>query len=851
MTSRPLPARADLPDSGPFADLLLRHRLAARLGQRELANRSGLSERAVRDLERGATTQPRRASVQAVAAALGLHGDDLTRFLTTALGTSGAVPVSMSTMDDLVGRSRELRQLADLVTGGRHRFVTVTGAGGVGKSRLAAELVAALRHHTTMEIRTLDLAGLTEPDLVGEAIAQALDATAATDRILLVLDRFEHVLPAAPAVADLVRRRPGLSVLITSQRPLRAGWERQFRLAPLPIGAAVELFARRAAAVSPGFTLNDDNVEAATAICRAVDGLPLAVELAAARIRLMTPAELAARFGQQLRLLAQGAADLPARHRSLRATIEASLEVLTPDARTLFAWLGAFAGGALLADIEAVAATLGRERDWLAAALAELVDTSLIRPSGTAEPGLRAVADPNVGGGNESRYSMPDAMAELAREHLAALADRIAVEAAVAGRFLERVRRADGTAAICERSNADNVRAAFQYAVDHDITLLDPATMRALLLYYEVAGRPREGQRLFTAAAVAGAPNAYVHAGRFARIDGDLAEAARLGHLALSLLDPADVAGLTQIRHHLGAVATEAGNGPEARTHFRAALASARRAKDAGLIARALNNLGAASAETGQLLDAQRLFGAALEAKRRMGANDFDIGQSLHNLAEVALELGHHEQALAYAEQTAQALPERLAATAATVRALALLRLGRPDAAREALRYAETWLTDRQAQRRHEEIRQAALLGLRCSVVLAAVGESGAAAGHLSVGILGALDSTMRYQDEAATALEAHAALLAAAHPALAAQFLGASGTLRRRSPRPVSAATASTSDTATRRCRKSLGDKRFEQESRAGARLGAAALAEICARIEGVHRADGARDPWAGPRLA
>lgn len=815
MTSRLLPARADQPDSGPFADLLLRHRLAAGLSQRELAGRSGLSERAVRDLERGTTAQPRRASVRAVAAALSLHGDDLTRFLATAMGTNAAVPVAVSTMDDLVGRARELRQLADLVTGGRHRFVTVTGAGGVGKSRLVAELVAALRHHTTMEIRTLDLSGLTEPELVGEAIAQTLDPAA--DRILLVLDRFEHVLHAASTVAELVRRRPGLSVLITSQRPLRTGWERQFRLAPLPISSAVELFARRAAALTPGFTLGEDNIEAVTAICRAVDGLPLAVELAAARIRLMTPAELAARFGQQLRLLAQGAADLPARHRSLRATIEASLDVVTEDARTLFAWLGAFAGGSLLADIEAAAATLGRDRDWLAAALAELVETSLVRV-----------------GGNGSRHSMPDAMAELAREHLAALADRIAVEAAVAGRFLERVRQADGTTAIGDRGDGDNVRAAFQFAVAHDITLLDPATMRALLHYYEVAGRPREGQRLFTAAAVAGAPNAYVHAGRFARLDGDLTEAARLGHLALSLLDPADTAGLSQIRHHLGAVATEAGNGPEARKHFRAALVLARRAKNAALIARALNNLGAVSAETGQLLDAERLFSAALEAKRRIGASDIDICQSLQNLAEVAMELGHHEQASACAEQVVRILPERLNAHAATVRALALMRLGRLDAAREALRTVETWLAERQAQRRHEEIRQAALLGLRCSVVLAAVGESGAAAGHLSAAIPGVLDSTKRYQDEAATALEAHAALLAAPRPALAAQFLGAAGSLRRRSPRPVSAATASTSDTAERQCRRALGDKRFEQESRAGARLGTAALTEICTRITG-----------------
>jgi len=820
VTSRFVPARTDQSDSGLFADLLLRHRLAAGLSQRELAGRSGLSERAVRDLERGATAQPRRTSAQAIAAALGLHGDDLTRFLATALGTSDAVPLSVSTMDDLVGRGRELRQLADLVTGGRHRMVTVTGAGGVGKSRLVAELVAALRRQTTMDIRTLDLSGLAEPELVREAIAQALDTESGSRlapveraaaalrgrRVLLVLDRFEHLLPAAPTVADLVRRCPGLSVLITSQRPLRAGPERQFRLEPLTIAAAVELFVRRAAAVTRGFTLTGDNTGAVTEICRAVHGLPLAVELAAARTRLMTPAELAERFHRQLRLLAGGAADLPARHRSLRATIEASLEVITADARNLFAWLGAFAGGAQRADIEAVVAAFGRDTDWLPAALGDLVDTSLV-----------SVRDP------DPRYVMLDAMAELAREHLAARADRVGVERAAALRFLERVRHFAQQPHNEDRRDAGNVRAAAQYAIARDITLLDPITLNALRTYYEVTGRPDEGRQLFTAAGDAGAPIAYVHAGRFARLQADLTEAARLGQLAMSRLGEHHI----QTRMHLGAVATEAGDSKVARSHFRAVLAAARKAKDLRLIGGALNNLGALSAETGRLEDAERLFTAALKARRCCGDSDHDIGDCLHNLAEVALETGRYEHALTRIEQAPPNASDRLTAHAATTRALALVGLGRIGQAREAVRLPLQWLAGAREQRRY-----AALIETRCSVVLAATGETAQAARHLCAAVPVMLDSTPRDHDEAATWLEAHARLLAGRDPDAAARLLGAAHSLRRRSSRLVAAATVSTSDAAAAKCRKALGDKRFEQEYGAGSRIGAAALTEVCTRV-------------------
>lgn len=819
MSSRS-PARPARPDPGPFADLLLHHRLAAGLSQRALAEGCGLSERAIRDLERGATIRPRQRSVQAMAAALGLRSDDLTRFLATARAVHGPdrgapAPLLLSNVDDLVGRERELRQLADLIIGGRHRMVTVTGAGGVGKSRLAAELVSALRHRIGWDIRTLDLSGLADAEPVAEAIAQTLDAGGSSrlppveraaaalrsaGRVLLVLDRFEHVMPAAPVVGTIVRRCPGLSVLVTSQRRLGIGGERRFPLDPLPVAAAVELFTRRAAAVGPGFPPTEENTTAVTAICRAVEGLPLALELAAARTRLMTPVELAARLHRQLRLLTDGAADLPARQRSLRASIESSLEVITDDGRILFAWLGAFAGGGWLADLEAVAVSLGRDSVWLLAALGELVDTSLVR--------VRQL-------NGASRYLMPDAMTELSREQLAERPDRDAVERSLATRFL-------GRPADYDRADADNVRTAAQYAIAHAVTLFDPDTVRALYTYYKITGRPLEGQRLLLAAAAAGAPLAYLYAAKFARFLGELPEAARLAQHATSLLDPDDAGGRAEAHLTLGTVAAEAGDNGRARSHFRAVLASARRCRDVALIGRALNSLGVISAATGRLEAAERLFSAGLEARQRSGAGELDVASSHYNLAAVAWELGHHEQALARARHAARKVPERLTAQIATISALALLGLGRKAEAREAVHRIERWLAGT-----HEEHRQVALIRMRCSVILAATGETAGAAEHLRAALPAMFNGTKRYHEETATLLEAHAGLLAERDPSTAARFLGAADTLRGGSRRLVSAAMASTVDTATQKCRKALGDGRFHQEHRAGRRLSVPSLTE------------------------
>jgi predicted ATPase/transcriptional regulator with XRE-family HTH domain len=619
----------------PFAELLQRHRHAARLSQQELARLSGLSERAIRDLERGATARPRRHSARAVATALDLTGTTLTTFLSAAQGDVPAV--AAPPVEDLVGRGDALRGLAELVTVGRRRIITVTGPGGVGKSSLAAALVAMLRRQGGWDVRTLDLSALREPGLVGELIAEAFGCGGASrlapaDRVaahlgdrraILVLDGFERLVDSAPEIAALTGRSPGLTVLTTSQRPLRVRDERQIRLAPLPVPDAVTLFRTRAA--SAGFMVTDADRAAVTAICRRLDGLPLAIELAAARMRLLTPAELLDRLDRPLALLAGGARDLPARQRSLRATIESSLAVVGDAAAALFDMLAVFAGGVALADLEAVTGALGHDRHWLLEALAELVDTSLVRVT-SDESG--------------SRHCLPDAMRELAAPRRAA-----AVERAVAVHYLARVRQHAAGHQPVAGPDFDNVRAALTWAIDREPGLFDPPTVDALHRYHELTGRLAEGQNLLARAAAAGCPPAYVRAGQLARMRGDLTDAARLAGLALTHLAPDDDVGRGSAHLTLGSVNTDRRAARAARTHMRAALVHARRAGDLRLVGQVLNNLGTLSMELGRLDDAERLLGAALEAKRRSAAGDVDRGRTLFNLAETALDAGRFPQA--------------------------------------------------------------------------------------------------------------------------------------------------------------------------------------------------------------
>ncbi|MDQ3855251.1 MAG: helix-turn-helix domain-containing protein, partial [Chloroflexota bacterium] len=357
---------ADQP--APFGELLRLHRRAAGMSQEELADRAGLSVRAIGDLERGGRARPRRDTVHLLSEALGLETEQR-EALIRAARTAGRGAVESHTPSSgpeaaplagdqsrslplqptpFVGREQELRAVRPLLLDPKVRLLTLTGPGGTGKTRLAVEAAEQLRDSFPDAVHFVSLGAITEPSLVASAIARTLGVVEVADqplveslqgrlgsgRALLVLDSFEHVLEAAPLVTELLSGCAGLKVLVTSRATLRLRGEREFPVPPLGVPnpvhlpalellrccEAVELFLQRARDARPDFELNASNAVAVAQICARLDGLPLAIELAAARVKVLSPEELLMRLDRRLDFLTGGARDLPDRQRTVRAT---------------------------------------------------------------------------------------------------------------------------------------------------------------------------------------------------------------------------------------------------------------------------------------------------------------------------------------------------------------------------------------------------------------------------------------------------------------------------------------------------------------------------------------------------
>jgi predicted ATPase/DNA-binding CsgD family transcriptional regulator len=420
-----------------------------------------------------------------------------------------------------VGREQELAALTGLL--GSARLVTLVGPGGSGKSRLALEAADGMAS-ADREVVVVELAALRDPALVPAAIAGALGLRASgseapferlvrflesdgADRLLL-LDNLEQLLPAAAeTVAELLGRCPGLRLLVTSRVPLNLRAEQVFRVEPLPVpGAEVEpgaladvpsvaLFAERARAVQPGFRLEESNGSTVAALCRNLDGLPLALELAAARLRLLSPTALLARLEQGLGVLAGGPVDAEERHRTLRDTIAWSVALQPPREAALFGRLGVFRGGFDLSAVQAVAEPgIVDSEDELLERLGVLVDQSLVR-----------VAD----GAAQPRFGMLETIREYAREHLEderTLRDAHLVYYLALAEDADRELNGPGHATAARRIGADieNLRAALSWAETsgRHAELLRLAA--ALALYWRLHGDIREGRdRLERAIALA------------------------------------------------------------------------------------------------------------------------------------------------------------------------------------------------------------------------------------------------------------------------------------------------------------------------------------------------------------
>ncbi len=580
-------------------------------------------------------------------------------------------PIRLPTpLTALLGRDDEVRQIVALLVS--HRLVTLIGPGGVGKTRLAIDAARTAAPAFPAGVVFVDLAPLRDPALVLPAIAQALDVREAPGippdralaialgerRPLLVLDNLEQVVAAAAGIAALLTACPRLVVLGTSRAALAVRGEHVLPVEPLPLpdvgeapadlaaSPAVRLFAERAAEARPGFALTPENAQAVAAICARLDGLPLAIELAAARVKMLPPAALLQRLTQALPALTGGARDLPDRQRTLRDAIAWSNDLLSVDEQVLFRRLAVFAGGCTLEAAEAVANPDGVVDT--VDVLAGLVDQSLVRQMGTDDA---------------PRYAMLETVREFAAERLADASEGETIRRAHAAHFAAvaaavAARVYDGTdptdAADRVGAEQDNLRAALAWADERgEATVLAQLATDLfgpwLFLTRFTEAHDWLARALAVAEAVPPPLRAAVvrAAGRIARFRGDLAQAEALGRDGLALArDLGDDLAVVEALALLGFVAEDRGEVARSRALHEEALALARPLDHPFWTPWATRNAGWLAVLDGDPDSGERLLQDALARYRRLG-NPRGTALVLSNLARIALRRGEHAEAAA------------------------------------------------------------------------------------------------------------------------------------------------------------------------------------------------------------
>jgi predicted ATPase/transcriptional regulator with XRE-family HTH domain len=466
-------------DRRSFGSVLKRFRVAAGLTHEGLAERAGLGARTISDLERGESRAPRPATLELLVEALGLSAEQRTELLVAArpeLEPPRRPPLPATTTSNLptemtsfLGRTREMEAIRGFVARDDVRLVTLTGPGGTGKTRLAFRVAADLRETFAGGVVAVSLAPVVDGDGVVQAIGRALNGrverrwTAGSlveamgnSELLLVLDNCEHLLDAAPLVAGSLQGSPHLKVIATSRAALRISGEQEFPVPPLPDNTAIELFVERAKRARPDFALSPANEADVAAICARLDGLPLAIELAAARVKALPPRLLLERLGEtpagsSLHLLSGGPRDLPARHQTLRDTIAWSEALLTPEEQNVFRRLSVFASGFTLDAAEAVSPISVLD------AVLSLVDKSLLVQGSGAD--------------GEPRYLMLETIRAYAWERLVAAGEATAMRRAHAEYYLAIVEAtgallfADSAKRLRLAAEQDNIQAALRWLV--------------------------------------------------------------------------------------------------------------------------------------------------------------------------------------------------------------------------------------------------------------------------------------------------------------------------------------------------------------------------------------------------
>jgi predicted ATPase/transcriptional regulator with XRE-family HTH domain len=516
-----------------FGRLLRRLRKARDLTQEALAQQGYCAADTIKKLEQGLRRPSRQLAAQ-IADCLGLNGDQRAVFLQSARAEQtvarldGAAP-SLNSLDTrsnnlpaqptrLIGREIEVACVCDLLRHPDRRLITLTGPGGIGKTRLALQVAGELLDEFAHGVWFVNLAPIGDPALVIATIAQALGikkngvqliaeslkAYLREKQLLLLLDNFEQVVEAAVQVADLLAAAPGLKVLVTSRAALHLSGEHELMVPPLALPErqsnmdvarltqyeAVRLFIERARAVRADFAVTNENAPAVAEICHRLDGLPLAIELAAARVKLFPLQPLLARLSSRLTFLTGGARDLPARQQTIRALIDWSYELLDGAEKALFARLGVFVGGSTLEAAEVVCNVDDNLLLKVADGVASLLDKSLLRQV--------------EAGNSEQRFTMLETIREYALERLAANGEEETIRQQHAAYFLALAQAAEPMLSSARRpmwleqleTEHDNFRAVLSWSrARSDDSRYELRLTAALWWFWYFRGHASEGHR--------------------------------------------------------------------------------------------------------------------------------------------------------------------------------------------------------------------------------------------------------------------------------------------------------------------------------------------------------------------